>query len=48
MELRKVWPGYDKGSLTSHQLKRRFGLNDLRRAAQKDEELRRLMGALGL
>ncbi len=47
-ELRKLWPGYDKGSLVSRELKRRFGLPDLRRAAGHDEELRKLMGMLGL
>ncbi len=47
-QLRKMWPGYDKGSLTAHQLTRRFGLADLRRAARHDEELEKLIGALGL
>ena len=47
-ELRKLWPGYEKGSLTSQELKRRFGLPDLKRAAQHDEELRKLLGALEL
>lgn len=47
-ELQKLWSGYDKGSLTSQELKRRFGLSDLRRAARHDEELRKLMGALRL
>ena len=39
---------YHKGSLTSQQLKRRPGLTDLRRAARHDEELRKLIGTLGL
>ncbi len=47
-QLRRLWPGYHKGSLTSQQLKRRFGLTDLRRAARHDEELRKLIGTLGL
>lgn len=47
-QLRKLWPGYDKGALTSQQLKRQFGLADLKRAARHDEELRKLMAAVGL
>ncbi|WP_420464024.1 hypothetical protein [Candidatus Palauibacter sp.] len=46
--LRGLWPAYHKGSLTSHQLKVRFGLTDLGRAALHDEELRKLIGLLGL
>ena len=47
-QLRKLWPEYDKGSVTSQQLKQRFGSIDLRRAALHDNELRRLLGMLGL
>lgn len=47
-ELRKVWPEYKKSSLTAEQLKRRFTVSDLRRAARYDEGLRRLLEILGL
>jgi len=47
-ELRKVWPEYSKSSLTAEQLKRRFSVSDLRRAARYDEGLRRLLDVLGL
>lgn len=47
-ELRKVWPEYSKSSLTADQLKLRFSVYDLRRAAQHDKELRRLLDVLGL
>ena len=47
-ELRKVWPEYSKSSLTADQLKRRFTVSDLRRAARYDEGLRRLLDVLGL
>ena len=47
-ELRKVWPEYSKSSLTAEQLKRRFTVSDLRRAARYDEGLRRLLDVLGL
>ena len=45
--LRRIWPDYDKPP-TADQLCRRFGLSDLRRAAQHDKELRRLLDVLGL
>ena len=47
-ELRKVWPEYRKSSLTADQLKRRFTVSDLRRAARHDQGLRRLLDVLGL
>ncbi|MYE34900.1 MAG: hypothetical protein F4X23_08615 [Gemmatimonadales bacterium] len=47
-QLLKLWSGYHKGSLNSHQLKGRFSLADLRRAAQHDENLRTLIGKLQL
>ena len=46
-ELRKVWPEYSK-QLTADQLKQRFALSDLQRAAQYDDELKRLLEILGL
>ena len=45
--LRKLWPEYGKPP-TAQQLIRRFGLDDLRRAAPYDEGLRRLLDVLGL
>ena len=48
VELRKVWPEYTKSSLTADQLKRRFTVSDLRRAARYDQGLRRLLDVLGL
>ena len=47
-ELRKVWPQYSKKKLTADQLRRRFALSDLQRAAQYDSELKRLLEILGL
>ena len=47
-ELRKVWPEYSKSSLTADQLKPRFTVSDLRRAARYDQGLRRLLDVLGL
>lgn len=47
-ELRRLWPEYRKGILPAEQLRRRFDLVDLRRAARHDEELRKLLGALAL
>ena len=47
-ELRRVWPEYRKSSLTADQLKRRFTVSDLRRAALHDQGLRRLLDVLGL
>ena len=47
-ELRKVWPEYRKSLLTAEQLKRRFAVFDLRRAARHDQGLRRLLDVLGL
>ena len=45
--LRKLWPEYGKPP-TAHQLIRRFGLDDLRRAAQYDQELKRLLDVISL
>lgn len=45
--LRKLWPEYGKPP-TAHQLIRRFGLDDLRRAAEYDKELKRLLAVIGL
>ena len=47
-ELKALWPGYHKGSVRAEQLKRRFSLTDLSRAARFDEELRRLLAILRL
>ena len=46
-ELRRVWPEYSKPA-TADELRRRFSLSDLRRAARYDKELRRLLAVLGL
>ena len=46
-ELRKLWPEYRKPP-TAAQLKQRFSLLDLRRAARHDGELRKLLIAVGL
>lgn len=46
-ELRKVWPEYSK-PVTADDLARRFSLSDLRRAAQYEKELRRLLAVLRL
>lgn len=46
-ELQKVWPEYSK-QLTADQLKQRFALSDLQRAARHDNELKRLLEILGL
>ena len=46
-ELRRLWPEYRKPP-TVDQLKRRFELPDVQRAAQYDQELRRLLSILGL
>jgi hypothetical protein len=45
--LRKLWPKYSKPP-TAHQLTRQFGLDDLRRAAQYDKGLKRLLDVIGL
>ena len=47
-ELKKVWPQYSKKQLTADQLKQRFALSNLQRAAQYDNELKRLLEILGL
>lgn len=46
-ELRRLWPEYRKPP-SVEQLKQRFKLEDVRRAAQYDQELRRLLNILGL
>lgn len=46
-ELRKLWPDYRKPP-TAYQLNQRFSVSDLRRAAQHDEELRKLLIVVGL
>ena len=46
--LRKRWPDYTKGSLSAVQLRRRFSLRDVQRAAAHDEQLRELLEILGL
>ena len=46
-ELRKVWPDYRKPP-TAYQLKQRFSVSDLRRAARHDEELKKLLTVVGL
>lgn len=48
IELRKMWPGYDKSSLTADRLRQRFAAADVRRTARYDEQLARLLGILGL
>ena len=47
-ELRKVWPQYSKRQLTADQLRQRFTLSDLQRAARHDNGLKRLLEILGL
>ena len=46
-ELRKVWPEYRKPP-AADQLRRRFDLSALRRAAEYDPELGKLLAVLGL
>lgn len=46
-ELRKIWPEYRKPP-TAVQLRRRFALDALRRAARHDDELERLLQAVGV
>ena len=46
-ELRKVWPEYRKPP-AAYQLRQRFAVSDLRRAARHDGELRKLLIAVGL
>jgi len=47
-QLRKLWNGYDKGSLSATDLSKRFELADLRRAARYDRYLARLLELIGL
>ena len=45
--LKRVWPGYQKPP-SSRQLSNRFSVDDLRRAARYDSELRQLLTTIGL
>ena len=45
--LLKVWPEYQKPP-TAEQLRQRFTLDDVRRAAKYDQQLRRLLEVIGL
>ena len=47
-ELQKLWRDYDKSSLTAEQLSQRFTISHVRRAAEHDRQLRRLLEILGL
>lgn len=46
-ELQKIWPEYRKPP-TADQLSRRFTLDDLRRTARHDDQLRELLRVVGL
>ena len=46
-ELRKLWPEYRKPP-TANRLRQRFDLSTLRRAAEHDSELRKLLIVVGL
>ncbi len=46
-ELRKMWPEYQKPP-TAEQLRQRFTLDDVRRAATYDQHLRKLLEVIGL
>ena len=46
--LRKLWPDYDKSSLTADRLRQRFTVSDVRRAAAHDQQLGRLLEILEL
>ncbi len=46
-ELRKLWPAYQKPP-TAEQLRQRFTLDDVRRAAVHDQNLRKLLEVIGL
>ena len=46
-ELKRVWQSYEKPP-SSSQLSKRFSVDDLRRAAKHDSELRQLLTAIGL
>lgn len=46
-ELRKLWPAYQKPP-TAEQLRQRFTLADVRRAAVHDQHLRKLLEVIGL
>ena len=46
-ELRKIWSAYQKPS-TAEQLRQRFTLEDVRRAAVHDQHLRKLLEVIGL
>ncbi|MCY3939884.1 MAG: hypothetical protein OXG29_02255 [Gammaproteobacteria bacterium] len=46
-ELRKLWPEYEKPA-TAMELEDRFALNDLKRVAQKDDQVSQLLNLIGL
>ena len=46
-ELQKLWPAYQKPS-TAEQLRQRFTVDDVRRAATHDQHLRKLLEVIGL
>jgi len=46
-QLRKLWPEYDKPA-TALQLENRFALDDLKRVAQQDNHISRLLSLIGL
>ena len=46
-ELRRMWPAYQKPP-TAEQLRQRFTLDDVRRAAAHDQHLRKLLEVIGL
>ena len=47
-QLQKLWPTYSKSSLAADQLRQRFSLGDIERAARHDPELHKLLLFLGL
>lgn len=46
-ELRKLWPEYEKRA-TAMELENRFALDDLKRVAQKDNQISQLLNLIGL
>ena len=46
-QLRKLWPGYSK-NISAEELRKRFSIEDLRRVAQHDKRLRKVMELLNL
>lgn len=47
-QLWSLWSTYSKSKLSAYQLRQRFSLGDLERAARHDDELRGLLSILGL